>query len=331
MTVLVTGAAGFIGFNLCLKLAQEGHEIVAVDSISDYYSTNLKELRVRELLKNSNISFRRIDLADRSILAKLMVEVSPKSVIHLAAQAGVRLPDELFHKYVSANLLGFSNVLNTSIENQIPNFLYASSSSVYGNSERYPFRESDTNLSPISFYGATKLSNEILASARVRGSDTRVRGLRFFTVYGPWGRPDMAYFRIASSLITQSEFQMFGNGSIRRDFTYIDDVIESIIRLTDELELHPAGFSDIVNVGGGKPASLLDLVQAFEGITGKKLNFRNAESFPGDVKETVSDTSYQESLIGFIPKIDITEGATKFLKWAMEPGIVEHLDEWVRE
>jgi UDP-glucuronate 4-epimerase len=141
----------------------------------------------------------------------------------------------------------------------------------------------------------------------------------------------MAYFRIASSLISGAEFKLFGNGSIRRDFTFIDDVIESVFRLSAELNQHPIGYSDIVNVGGGKPASLLELIQAFEQITHKNLNLREMDSFPGDVKETVSDTSYQESIIGFVPKIDLTEGATKFLKWALEPGVARRLDEWVRE
>lgn len=331
MTVLVTGAAGFIGFNLCHRLAKEGHEVVAIDSISDYYSTNLKELRLKELLKNSNVTFQRIDLAERSDVNRLVASTKPQSVIHLAAQAGVRLPESQFYKYVDANLTGFSNILNSVIESDVPNFLYASSSSVYGNSGKYPFSEIDSNLHPISFYGATKLSNEILAASRARDSSTRVRGLRFFTVYGPWGRPDMAYFRIASSLISGAEFKLFGNGSIRRDFTFIDDVIESVFQLSAELNQHPVGFSDIVNVGGGKPASLLELIQAFEQITHKNLNFRRMDSFPGDVKETVSDTSYQESIIGFVPKIDLTEGVAKFLEWAQEPGIARHLDEWVRE
>jgi UDP-glucuronate 4-epimerase len=331
MTVLVTGAAGFIGFNLCLRLAKEGHKVVAIDSISDYYSPNLKELRVTELLKSSNITFRKIDLLERPNVERLIATTKPQSVIHLAAQAGVRLPESQFHKYVDANLTAFSNILNSTIRNEVPNFLYASSSSVYGNSERYPFSESDSNLYPISFYGATKLSNEILAASRVRGSGSRVRGLRFFTVYGPWGRPDMAYFRIASNLISGGEFRLFGNGSIRRDFTYIDDVIESVFRLSSQLKQNPSGFSDVVNVGGGKPASLLELIQAFEQVSHKNLNFRNMESFLGDVKETVSDTSYQESIIGFVPKIDLIEGATKFLDWALEPGIAEHLNEWIRD
>jgi UDP-glucuronate 4-epimerase len=331
MTVIVTGAAGFIGFNLCLRLAKEGHEVIAVDSFSDYYSPIFKELRVKELRKNSNITFRKIDLLERPNVESLISTTKPQSVIHLAAQAGVRLPESQFYKYVDANLTAFSNILNSTIGNQVPDFLYASSSSVYGNSEKYPFSESDSNLNPISFYGATKLSNEILAASRVRGSGSRVRGLRFFTVYGPWGRPDMAYFRIAANLISGAEFRLFGNGSIRRDFTYIDDVIESVFRLSNELKQNPIGFSDVVNVGGGKPASVLELIQAFEQAACKNLHFRKMESFPGDVKETVSDTSYQESIIGFVPKIDLIEGATKFLDWALEPGIVEHLDEWIRD
>jgi UDP-glucuronate 4-epimerase len=331
MTVLVTGAAGFIGFNLCRRLAKEGHEVIAVDSISDYYSTDLKELRLQALLKNSNVTFERIDLVERADVDSLVESTKPQTVIHLAAQAGVRLPESQFYKYVDSNLTGFSNILNSAVESKVPNFLYASSSSVYGNSEKYPFSESDSNLCPISFYGATKLSNEILAASRVRGSSTRVRGLRFFTVYGPWGRPDMAYFRIASSLISGTEFKLFGNGSIRRDFTFIDDVIESVFRLSAELNQHPIGYSDIVNVGGGKPASLLELIQAFEQITHKNLNLKKMDSFPGDVKETISDTSYQKSIIGFVPKIDLTVGATKFLEWALEPGVARHLDEWVRK
>ena len=210
MSVVVTGGLGFIGAHVAAALMDSGEEVVIVDSLTDYYSVDLKLERKKHLLgKAPKENFFEFDLVDRISFSKILDEVKPRTVIHLAAQAGVRLPVELTHKYVESNLTGFSNVLQSVIEHRIPDFLYASSSSVYGDSTDVPYKEKAVGLSPISFYGATKLSNELLAKALTSNSRTRSRGMRFFTVYGPWGRPDMAYFRLGASVLTDYNFHRF--------------------------------------------------------------------------------------------------------------------------
>ena len=329
MTVLVTGAAGFIGFNLCRRLAKEGNEVIAVDSISDYYSTDLKELRLQALLNNPNVKFERIDLVERANVESLIESTKPQTVIHLAAQAGVRLPESQFYKYVDANLTGFSNILNSAIESKVPNFLYASSSSVYGNSEKYPFSESDSNLCPISFYGATKLSNEYMAKSMVRGSLTKARGLRFFTVYGPWGRPDMAYFRIANSLINEKVFRLFGDGDAIRDFTFIDDTTKATIELGKDLSTRTdPGYFDIVNIGGGSPHSMKDLIREFETVSNQKLKIEYTEKIEKDVNLTIADPTYLKKLTDFTPQISLKVGVQKFFDWAKDVSISPKLDSW---
>ena len=207
MKYLVTGAAGFIGSNLSARLAKSGNEVLGVDNFSPYYSPKFKELRVANLLTPVGIEVKKIDLSDISAVVEIVREFRPTVIIHLAAQPGVRTPLGKSYQYVQNNLVAFANVLQTAIEESVPDFLYASSSSVYGNSLESPYREDNLNIRPISIYGATKFANEILTPAFVSGSKTRARGLRFFTVYGPWGRPDMAYFRIIDSILNGAEFK----------------------------------------------------------------------------------------------------------------------------
>ena len=315
MKTLVTGAAGFIGSALSVGLANSGHDVIAVDSISEYYSTKLKMRRVDEILIPNGIDFRIMQLADTNQSTNLFVHNNFDYVFHLAAQPGVIVPLEQSGSYVRDNLIGFSNVLINSISNNVKNFMYASSSSVYGDSTNYPFSEIETDLHPLSFYGATKLSNEILTNSAVRNSSTRARGLRFFSVYGPWGRPDMAYYKIGKALQEDKEFCIFGNGDKERDFTYIGDVITMIIKLAEELNYRPPGSSDVVNVGGGVPSSLNNMIGVLEGISGKKLNKSYEINDVKDSNKTDADTSLQKELTGIFPETKLAVGLREFWKW----------------
>lgn len=330
MTVVVTGGLGFIGAHVVSALADSGEEVIVIDSLTDYYSVDLKLKRKNHLLRKvSSKNFVNFDLVDRLSLSKLLEEIRPRTLIHLAAQAGVRLPIASTHKYVDSNLTGFSNVLQCVVEQEVPNFLYASSSSVYGDSTKVPYREDAVRLSPISFYGATKLSNEILAKALTTGSHTRSRGMRFFTVYGPWGRPDMAYFRLGASVLTDYIFHRYGDGSVRRDFTYVEDTVKGILMLKDQLKNEIPGFSDIVNLGGGNPHSLNDLISELEQISGKRIQIANETKAMGDVLQTVADSSYLKQLTGFAPSITLNEGVSKFYKWASEKENRDSLKNWI--
>ncbi len=329
MTILVTGAAGFIGRALCETLLSQGQEVVGVDSLNDYYSIRLKEERLQTLNCHKRFKFEKINLNDLSRVKKLFYNSDFSHVYHLAAQAGVRLRPNELDKYVKSNINAFTNVINCSISNFVPNFIYASSSSVYGNVDSNLLSESITSNFPTSYYGATKLFNEHAARILSVGTKTKTRGLRFFTVYGPMGRPDMAYFRIATSLVTSTEFNLFGDGNIRRDFTYIDDVTNSVILLGEQLNELSNSHSDVVNVGGGRPQSMRELIQVTEEITGRKLRIVAHPANSNDVKQTEADTRLIEKLIGFKPSITIEEGMVKFLEWANQEKIAGNLKSWV--
>ena len=330
MTILVTGAAGFVGSHLIRALDARGELVVGLDNFNDYYSPELKKMRVKALIPNT-IEVIDADLTNPKILSEILSQFRPKSVYHLAAQAGVRLDLDENDLYVQSNLLGFSNILQASIKLGVKNFIYASSSSVYGNSTNVPYSENDHQLSPISFYGASKLSNEFLAAALVRGTSTNARGLRFFTVYGPWGRPDMAYFRLAETLINNHEFNLFGTGDALRDFTYIDDTIHATVELGKQLEeLGQFGFADVVNIGGGKPSSMKDLINEFEIISKKTLQVRHLNRIEKDVNQTIADSRKLETLIGFKPKIELFEGVARVFNWAASPEVSEKLESWTK-
>jgi UDP-glucuronate 4-epimerase len=273
MQYLITGAAGFIGSHLCHKLAKEGNKIIAVDNYSDYYDVGLKNYRVKDLLKPLDLDVINLDITDDVKFDNLVSKSKPDVVINLAAQAGVRLPLKETDKYVHNNLVGFSNVLRSTVKNKVPYFLYASSSSIYGDKAAIPYIESEQNLHPTSFYGATKLANELLTPTLIQNSSTTARGLRFFTVYGPWGRPDMAYFRMIANVISGAEFNFFGDGSVERDFTFIDDAINSVMELTAELQKRKSGYSDVVNLGGGRPLSMNYLLQTVSSISNNEVKF----------------------------------------------------------
>jgi UDP-glucuronate 4-epimerase len=314
MKILVTGAAGFVGSNTSAMLANMGHEVIGLDSITDYYSTELKLNRVKNLLSENNINFQNLDLVNESDFSELIQRFKPEAVIHLAAQPGVRLGVSQYGKYISSNLVAFANTLKIVLEFEIPNFLYASSSSVYGDDSQVPYQEGERNLKPRSFYGATKLANEVLAKS-ISSNKTKIRGLRFFTVYGPWGRPDMAYFKIADALKNGEEFELFGDGTVLRDFTFIDDTSLSIVRLLENLKTQPPGTNDVINVGGGKPHSMLELIAEMEALSSTKLKVKTSEPAAGDVKLTIADTGLQNNLLGFAPSTSLHDGLEKFMRW----------------
>lgn len=328
MKILVTGASGFVGTFLTREFHSRKHEILGVDSFTDYYSTELKTARWNSVV-GGQVNLVKIDLADLEATDTIIRKFQPNVIIHLAAQAGIRLPITENERYTRSNLTGFSNLLNVSAKYEVPNFLYASSSSVYGNGSAIPYREAEKNLSPTSFYGATKLTNEILASTIAQTSQTRTRGMRFFTVYGPWGRPDMAYFRLIASALTGEEFVFYGDGFVERDFTFISDIVESICALTDELTLRPVHFSDIVNIGGGRPASINSILEEVERITGEKINRSYQSRDKKDVQKTMADTTYLRLLTGQSPNVRIHAGLTETIEWANKVVLKADLMNWI--
>ncbi len=325
---LITGAAGFVGSHLSSRLFSSGNTVLGLDNFSPYYSPELKKLRVAKLLTPLGIEVRDVDLTDLQSFQAAVKDFHPEAVIHLAAQPGVRTPLGKSYQYIQNNVVAFSNVLQTSIQECIPEFLYASSSSVYGNSLNIPYRENDSSIHPISIYGATKLANEILTPAFVNGSKTRARGMRFFTVYGPWGRPDMAYFRLIDSVLNGSEFKKFGGGEIKRDFTYIDDITTSIEKLSQELANRPEGYSDIVNIGGGKPHSLNDLIAVICKQLGSMPNLTETVSNPNDTSYTNADVTRLKELTNSIPLVDLEVGVKSTISWASQEEIRESLTGW---
>ena len=330
MQYLITGAAGFIGSFLCHKLAKEGNKIIAIDNFSSYYDVGLKNTRVKELLEPFNIDVINLDITDDLKFDDLVSKSKPNVVINLAAQAGVRLPLNETDKYVNNNLVGFSNILRSTVNNKVPFFLYASSSSVYGDKAAIPYIESEQNLHPTSFYGATKFANELLTPTLIQNSSTAARGLRFFTVYGPWGRPDMAYFRMIANVISGAEFNFFGDGSVERDFTFIDDAVNSVMELNFELQKRKPGYSDVVNLGGGRPLSMNYLLQTVSSISKNEVKFNRLNSNSSDAKKTMSDSKYIESLIGSKPSTKLEDGIAKTIEWAMREDISPNLNDWVK-
>jgi len=316
MKAIVTGSSGFVGSTLCETLLNLGWDVLGIDNHSNYYPTQLKELRLNKLLLHRNFRFLEFDIVDFSELNELVGKFNPDSVFHFAAQAGVRIPATELQKYVSSNLVGFSSVLQASVLNGITNFVYASSSSVYGDSAKTPYSETELILKPNSFYGATKLANEILVSSLTPGTATRARGLRLFTVYGPQGRPDMAYYKIIKCLLKDEVFDLYGDGQVSRDLTYVADVAANIITLDEELRSHDPGFHDLVNMGGGNPISMLKLIQICELICNSKLSINFLEKSKLDSLKTNSDTSYLKSLVSSVEFTPHEKGLEETVKWS---------------
>ena len=322
MKVMITGIAGFVGYHLATTLAQRGFEISGVDSLTDYYPVSLKKSRLTNLESEYQIINFRINLSNKKHAEKIFQKIRPDVVVHLAAQPGVRLPVDKYFNYVENNLLAFFNVASLTLGNSCKSFLYASSSSVYGNTSNPILDEGTTQTKPISFYGSTKLSNEILADTLFSNSSTKALGLRFFTVYGEYGRPDMAYFKILSSLLTDEPFKLFGDGLAVRDFTYVQDVTNSIRKLIDWTLISQRSSHEIVNIGGGNPYSMNTMIEVMENITGRKLELIKQPAINGDVLRTCASTKKLEQMIGSHPTTQLTEGLEKFISWATADSIL---------
>ncbi|MFL0800069.1 MAG: NAD-dependent epimerase [Agarilytica sp.] len=328
MKILVTGAAGFIGFHTSLKLLQRNDEVVGIDNLNDYYDVNLKENRLEQLQEKENFQFIKLDLSDRDGMEKLFQDHQFDRVINLAAQAGVRYSIENPRTYIDSNIVGFINILEGCRHTNVPHLSYASSSSVYGANVKQPFSESDNVDHPVSLYAASKKSNELMAHTYSNLFSLPTTGLRFFTVYGPWGRPDMALFKFTKGIIEGTPIDVYNHGDMYRDFTYIDDIVEGVIRIADKVPeanaawdgLHPDPSSSfapykVYNIGNNAPVKLMDFVHAIEDSIGKKADINMMPIQPGDVPSTCADVSALANDIGFKPATGVKEGIQHFVDW----------------
>jgi UDP-glucuronate 4-epimerase len=270
------------------------------------------------------------DISDYGRLDQLISSIRPEYIIHLAAQAGVRLNLKDSTSYVSANVAGFQNIVRSSVENGVKGVVYASSSSVYGDSTPIPYKEASISLRPKSLYGVTKLSNELFAEIQSKSSKLRLRGLRYFTIYGPWGRPDMAYFRIAAAALGQGKFTLFGDGTIKRDFTYIDDVVESTIALFRDLTRQDEKFNDIVNIGGSRPLEMNYLIDLISKRGSHPIDLAKGEESKLDSQITMADNSYLKSILGELKFTDLEEGIENLMEWAIQENIKQSLTNWIQ-
>ncbi|WP_347484686.1 NAD-dependent epimerase [Vandammella animalimorsus] len=330
-TIIVTGCAGFIGMHCAKALLQQDHEVLGFDDLNGYYDPSLKMARLANLQKFSNFQFEKIDIADRAAVFRLFEKARPARVLHLAAQAGVRYSIEQPNKYADSNLLGFGNILEGCRLSQVEHLVFASSSSVYGGNTKMPLSESDAVDHPISYYAATKKANEIMAHTYAHLYSIPCTGLRFFTVYGPWGRPDMALFKFTQSMLAGEPIELYGNGQLVRDFTYIDDIVEGVLRIlakpaTSDMLFDPMNPNPstscapyrIFNIGNSRPKTIMDYVAALElalGFEAKKI-FLPLQ--PGDMKKTAADTHALSSWIGFVPNTPIRVGVNRFVQWYRE-------------
>jgi UDP-glucuronate 4-epimerase len=329
--ILVTGAAGFIGFHMARRLLTDGWDVVGLDNLNDYYDPTIKRARLRRLSAYSNFLFEERDLTDRWAVRELFSSWRFKRVLHLAAQAGVRHSIEHPEAYVGSNLVGFLNVLEGCRKVECEHLVYASSSSVYGANTHLPWRTSDIADHPLSLYGATKRANELMAHAYAHLFGIPATGLRFFTVYGPWGRPDMALWLFTAAIMQGKPVRLYNNGRMRRDFTYIDDVVETVVRLIGQPPTANERFADgppdpasstaqwrIYNIGNCCPIELLSLVSVIEHAVGRSANIELLPIQPGDVVETCADSSDLEKVVGFKPTTSIEAGVRSFVEWFRE-------------
>jgi len=326
--ILVTGAAGFIGFHVARRLLAVGRDVVGIDNLNSYYDPSLKSARLVELTAFPSFRFEKLDVADREGIAALFDTYRFPYVVHLAAQAGVRYSLTNPHAYVDANLVGFINVLEGCRHNACRHLVYASSSSVYGANTRLPFRTSDNVDHPISLYAATKKANEAMAHAYAHLFGLPATGLRFFTVYGPWGRPDMAMWLFTEAIVTGRPVRLFNYGKMRRDFTYIDDVVESVVRLIERAPAPDPRWSGndpapatsrapwrVYNIGNNRPVEVVEIVRLLEEALGRQAKRELLPIQPGDVPETFADIADLEAAVGFKPKTSIEEGIRRFVAW----------------
>ena len=328
MKYLVTGAAGFIGFYVSQRLLAAGHSVVGIDNLNDYYDVSLKLARLSQLENKDGFEFIKLDLADREGMAALFAGQRFERVIHLAAQAGVRYSIENPLAYADSNLVGFVNILEGCRHNKVGHLLYASSSSVYGLNKKQPFSTDDSVDHPVSLYAATKKANELMAHTYSHLYGLPTTGLRFFTVYGPWGRPDMALFKFTKAMLAGQSIDVYNHGEMRRDFTYIDDIAEAIVRLQDVIpqsdpnwtveQGSPASSSApycVYNIGNNNPVKLMAYISALEKALGMEAVKNMLPMQPGDVHETSADTQPLSQAIGFAPETSVEQGVQKFVDW----------------
>jgi UDP-glucuronate 4-epimerase len=331
MKFLVTGAAGFIGAHTAGRLLDRGDEVIGLDNLNDYYDVRLKEARLARLIDRKNFDFRRLDLADREGMAALFAEAGPERVIHLAAQAGVRYSLENPHAYVDSNLVGFTNILEGCRHQEVEHLVYASSSSVYGANTTMPFSVHHNVDHPLSLYAATKKANELMAHTYSHLYGLRTTGLRFFTVYGPWGRPDMALFLFTKAILDGKPIDVFNEGRMRRDFTYVDDIVEGVVRAADRLPEPNADWDGarpdpgtsrapyrLYNIGNNNPVELMHLIGVIEDCLGRRAEKRMLPMQPGDVPATYADVDDLMRDVGFKPATSIEEGVSRFVRWYRE-------------
>lgn len=328
MKILVTGAAGFIGMATTLRLLERGDQVVGLDNLNDYYEVSLKQDRLAQLTGKPGFQFVKMDVADRSAMALLFAQEKFDKVIHLAAQAGVRYSIQNPHAYVDSNLVGFVNILEGCRHNQVQHLVYASSSSVYGGNAKMPFSEHDSVDHPVSLYAATKKANELMAHTYSHLYALPTTGLRFFTVYGPWGRPDMAPFLFAGAILKNQPIKVFNHGKMQRDFTYIDDIVEGVIRACDRnaavnpeydpLLADPATSNvpyRVFNIGNSDPVPLMDFIGAIETATGQVAEKQFLPMQDGDVVATYAKTDLLDEWVGFAPATPIGAGVERFVRW----------------
>lgn len=325
---LVTGCAGFIGMHCVQRLLERGERVVGIDNLNAYYDVGLKHARLDRLRCQSDFTFEQIDVADRDAMHALFARVRPHRVLHLAAQAGVRYSIDQPDDYTDSNLLGFGNILQGCRAQQVEHLVFASSSSVYGGNAKLPFSERDAVDHPVSYYAATKKANEVMAHAYAHLYGIPTTGLRFFTVYGPWGRPDMALFKFTRAMLAGETIDVYGEGQLVRDFTYIDDIVEGVLRVLDKPAIPDAAFDPlspspgtglapyrIFNIGNSAPTLLMDYIHALEEALGMVALKRMLPLQPGDMHSTAADMSALASWVGFAPHTPVRDGVARFVHW----------------
>jgi UDP-glucuronate 4-epimerase len=331
MKILLTGAAGFIGMTTCLRLLARGDEVVGLDNLNDYYEVTLKENRLKRLTSHPNFRFVKLDVADRAGVANLFATEKFDRVIHLAAQAGVRYSLENPHAYIDSNIVGFINILEGCRHNKVQHLAYASSSSVYGGNTDMPFSEHQSVDHPVSLYAATKKANELMAHTYSHLYGLPTTGLRFFTVYGPWGRPDMALFLFTKAILEGQPIKVFNHGNMLRDFTFVDDIVEGVIRVIDRIAEPNPNYSSktpdpatsnapyrVFNIGNHNPVKLLDFITAIEDALGMKAEKILMPLQDGDVPQTYADVEALKDWVGFVPATSIQTGIGRFVAWYRE-------------
>jgi UDP-glucuronate 4-epimerase len=325
--VLLTGCAGFIGFHVTQRLLQSGHEVIGIDNLNRFYNEGLKSARLEILKNDPGFKFIHADIADLNAVSDIFQHEEFALIVHLAAQAGVRYSLENPHLYVQSNLAGFVNIIEESRKKKLEHFVFASSSSVYGANEKTPFSETDNVDHPISLYAATKKSNELIAHVYAHLYGLPVTGLRFFTVYGPWGRPDMAIFKFCKAIHEGLPIEVYNQGQMHRDFTYIDDIVEGIVRVLAKppgAQQSDTGSNDVAanyrvyNIGHNHPVELLKLIRVLENKIGKKANIKWLPMQPGDVPVTYADIDRLGKEVGYRPHTSIEEGVSRFVDWYRE-------------